>query len=229
MIAAKIGNQAAVLRYFAKYPHRSDSRLRDDLVAASASIRDLAGHVRALDPTLAGLRAAAMGIEGRAAAIYWRHVARLLPPEAGFPGRVTRGAEDPVNQAINYVYGMLYGEVWRALAKAGLDPYFGFVHGSERDQGSLVFDLIEEFRAPFADRVVLGLVGRGLKLEIGRHGVLRSRHRHKLARAFARSWARRVRWRGKQLAPAAILDHQAAAIARLVLGRGDYRPFRMRW
>ena len=47
---------------------------------------------------------------------------------------------------------MVYGEVWRALVKVGMDPYFGIMHGSERDQGSLVFDLIEEFRAPFADR-----------------------------------------------------------------------------
>ena len=44
---------------------------------------------------------------------------------------------------------MLYGELRRALVKVGLDPYFGLMHGSERDQGSLVFDLIEEFRAPF--------------------------------------------------------------------------------
>ncbi|MBI2218092.1 MAG: CRISPR-associated endonuclease Cas1, partial [Candidatus Rokubacteria bacterium] len=51
-----------------------------------------------------------------------------------------------------YVYGMLYGEVWRALVKAGLDPYFGVMHGSERDQGSLVFDLIEEFRACGGER-----------------------------------------------------------------------------
>ena len=29
----------------------------------------------------------------------------------------------------------------------GLDPYFGIIHGTERDQGSLVFDVIEEYRA----------------------------------------------------------------------------------
>ena len=97
-------------------------------------------------------------MEGQAAATYWTHLASLLPAGAGFKGRVTREAGDPVNQALNYVYGMLYGEVWRALVKAGLDPYFGIMHGSERDQGSMVFDLIEEFRAPFADRLVVALV-----------------------------------------------------------------------
>jgi hypothetical protein len=43
-------------------------------------------------------------------------------------------------RAIDYVYGRLYGEVWRALVKVGLDPYFGLIHGSERDHGSMVFD-----------------------------------------------------------------------------------------
>jgi hypothetical protein len=39
-----------------------------------------------------------------------------------FKARRNRGATDPVNQGINYVYGMLYGEVWRALVRVGLDP-----------------------------------------------------------------------------------------------------------
>ena len=103
------------------------------------------------------------------------------------------------------------------------------MHGSERDQGSLVFDLIEEFRAPFADRLVLAMLGRGLKPEIGVHGFLRTRIRRVLAQGFARSWQKKIRWRGKMIAPAAILEHQATALAKLVLGQGEYHPFRMRW
>lgn len=89
-----------------------------------------------------------MGFEGRAAAKYWGSFAILIPDKLSFPGRHTRHATDPVNSAVNYVYGMLYGEVWRAVIRAGLDPYFGIIHGTGRDQGSLVFDLIEEYRAP---------------------------------------------------------------------------------
>jgi CRISPR-associated protein Cas1 len=124
---------------------------------------------------------------------------------------------------------MLYGEVWRALVKAGLDPYFGLMHGSERDQGSLVFDLIEEFRAPFADRLVLAMIGRGMRPQIGSHGLLRTRIRRLLAHAFVRSWTKKIRWRGKSIAPAAILDQQTGSLAKLILGKGDYQPFRMRW
>ena len=170
-----------------------------------------------------------MGFEGHGAAIYWAQLVALLPSGLGFKGRVTRDAGDPVNQAINYVYGMLYGEVWRALVKAGLDPYFGIMHGSERDQGSLVFDLIEEFRAPFADRLVVALLGRGLKLDASEGDALRPRVRRVLARAFIRAWTTKIRWRGRSAAPSAILEQQAGALVKLINGSADYRPFRMRW
>ncbi len=229
MLAAKVGNQASVLRYFAKYRRKVDPELHKRLVTASDEMRGLAGHLRTLDPCGAGVRATAMGIEGHAAALYWGHLMKLVPPELGFKARHTQGATDAVNQGINYVYGMLYGEVWRALAKVGLDPYFGLMHGSERDQGSLVFDLIEEFRAPFADRLVLAMTGRGLKLQIGAHGFLRTRIRRLLAQGFARTWNKKIRWHGKMITPASILEHQAGALAKLILGQGDYQPFHMRW
>jgi CRISPR-associated protein Cas1 len=101
-----------------------------------------------------------MGMEGHAASVYWSALGSFAPSTLGFPGRVGRGATDTLNGALNYTYSLLYGEVWRALVKAGLDPYFGVMHGSERDGGSLVFDLIEEFRAPFVDRAILAMLGR---------------------------------------------------------------------
>jgi CRISPR-associated protein Cas1 len=229
MLAAKVGNQAAILRYFAKYRVKTDAELHRRLVGASDEVRGLARQLEQIDAGTAGVRATAMGFEGHAAAIYWSHLAPLLPADAGFKGRVTRDAGDPVNQAINYVYGMLYGEVWRALVKAGLDPYFGIMHGSERDQGSLVFDLIEEFRAPFADRLVVALIGRGLKIGPIGADSLRARSRRVLARSFIRSWTRKIRWRGRHVTPAGILQHQAGALVKLINGDADYRPFRMRW
>ena len=98
-----------------------------------------------------------------------------------------------------------------------------------RDQGSLVFDLIEEFRAPFADRLVVALIGRGLKIGPSDAGTLRSRSRRLLARSFIRSWTRKIRWRGRHITPAGILQYQAGALVKLINGDADDRPFRMRW
>lgn len=152
-----------------------------------------------------------------------------MPRELGFPGRRTRDAIDPFNQTVNYVYGLLYGEVWRSVLCAGLDPYAGILHGSERDQGSLVFDVIEEFRAPFADRLALGMLGRGFRPHFGKEGELRLGTRRLLIRAFHRMWAKPIRWRGNPISPAQILTEQCKTLARTYLGEATYRPFQFRW
>jgi CRISP-associated protein Cas1 len=203
MLAAKVGNQAAVLKYFSKYKRRAGQARFNE---AADEIRALAENIRTLDPARATVRASAMGFEGQAASIYWRQVGQIIPQQFEFKGRVTRSATDSVNQCINYSYGMLYGEVWRAITKEGLDPYFGIMHGAEKNNGSLVFDLIEEFRAPFADRVVLGMLGRGFEPEIGEHGYLKTRSKRQLAVSFSKRWNKFVSWRSQKLSPDVILQ-----------------------
>ena len=124
---------------------------------------------------------------------------------------------------------MLYGEVWKAIVHAGLAPYSGIMHGSERDQGSLIFDLIEEFRAPFGDRLVLGMLGRGFQPQLGRNGSLRTSVRRLLVGAFHRVWNRPIRWRGKMHSPCRILEQQAKGLARPFLAEETYRAFQFRW
>ena len=229
MLAAKVANQASVLKYFARYRKRTDYAAYGELTRCADEIRGIADTLDGFDPAAVAARASAMGFEGRAAARYWSAFATLIPGDLAFPGRHTRHATDPVNSAVNYVYGMLYGEVWRSAIRAGLDPYFGIMHGTERDQGSLVFDLIEEYRAPFGDRLVLGMLGRGFSLELDKEGRLRAACRHKLVHAFHKQWQRDVRWRGGTRAPSAILELQVTSLKNTYLGKDEYRPFRFRW
>lgn len=229
MITAKVRNQAAVLEYFGKYRRKRQERETLELKASASSLKEMMKQLRKLEPRQAGVRSAIMGIEGQAAAQYWRQMSKLLPEELGFGGRVTFSASDPVNQCLNYVYGILYGEVWLAVTKAGLDPYFGLVHGSQRDQGSLVFDLIEEFRAPFADRVVLAMLGRGFRPVKAKSGLLNGRTRRLLIKGFFQRWHRTVAYQGSQLTGAKLLDHQAKTLAGTFLGRNSYIAYRMKW
>jgi CRISP-associated protein Cas1 len=55
----------------------------------------------------------------------------------------------------------LASECSSALAGVGLDPYVGFLHKDRPGRKSLALDLMEELRAPLADRFVLTLVNRG--------------------------------------------------------------------
>ena len=170
-----------------------------------------------------------MGLEGRGAAIYWSQLSRLIPEDPGFDGRMTLSAQDPVNPCLNSVYEILYGEVWRAISKVGLDPYFGLIHGSLRDQGSLVFDLIEEFRAPFGDRVLFGMLGRGFRPGIGKSGLFRSSTKHALAQSFSKQWTKPIYYRSRPLTPLNLLVAQAKSLAGAFQRENSYHPHRMRW
>ena len=229
MLSAKVANQASVLKYFARYRKRTDSGLYNELTRYSEDMRGIAESLGGFDPSTHSVRTIAMGHEGRAAAKYWSAFAQLVPKELSFPGRHTQHAADPINSAVNYIYGMLYGEVWRSVIRMGLDPYFGIIHGSDRNQGSLVFDMIEEFRAPFGDRIVLGLIGRGFNLELDKEGRLKSTCRSKLAHSFHKHWHRSVRWQGDTATPFHILEHQVTSLKKAYLGEEEYRPFRFRW
>ncbi len=228
MLAAKVGNQAAVLKYFMKYRKR-DERLYSNTNTVITTIHELQNRILDVRSDGCSWRATAMGFEGKAAAAYWQQVRELVPGVLGFDGRTTRGATDPMNVCLNYVYGMLYGEVWRSVVRAGLDPYFGLMHGSERDNGSLVFDIIEEFRAPMADRFVLGLLGRGFMPDVAEEGRLRGQSRLTLVRGFLRHWHKKITWRSKAVSPAEILELQVGALVRAFQGDSAYRPFKMRW
>jgi len=55
---------------------------------------------------------------------------------------------------------VLWNHIYSLIELQGLDPYFGCLHqGSER-HAALVSDLIEEFRAPIVDSLVLYLINR---------------------------------------------------------------------
>lgn len=229
MLSAKVANQASVLKYFARYRKRTGDAAYGKLAESANEIRAISETLDSLDSSALAARASAMGYEGRAAARYWASFAMLIPGELAFPGRHTRHATDPVNSAINYIYGMLYGEVWRAVIRAGLDPYFGIIHGTERDQGSLIFDMIEEYRAPFGDRLVIGMLGRGFALELDKEGRLRAATRHKLVQTFHKQWQRHIRWLGKMYTLPEILEQQVTTLKNAYLGTDEYRPFRFRW
>lgn len=104
-----------------------------------------------------------MGIEGRAARMYFSAFSELLQATPfSWPGRSGRGAADPVNGLLNYSYSFLEKEVRIAAAAARLDGRIGFLHANNGRKDSLIYDLMEPFRARISDRLVLTAVRRGL-------------------------------------------------------------------
>jgi CRISPR-associated protein Cas1 len=96
------------------------------------------------------------GIEGAAAAAYFRAYGGLFAEELGFHGRNRRPPRDPVNAALSLGYTLLHHEAVRAGYGAGLDPIIGYYHQLDFARESLASDLIEPLR-PLVDQWVWAL------------------------------------------------------------------------
>ena len=86
------------------------------------------------------------GIEGAAAAGFFRGYTQLFAPELDFTGRNRRPPRDPVNAALSLGYSLLHADAVRSAQIAGLDPMVGFFHELDFGRASLASDLIEPLR-----------------------------------------------------------------------------------
>ena len=108
---------------------------------------------------------------GRRAASYWSAVRRLLWWKPGFEGRVRRGAADLVNSLLDYGYGILYSRLMNVLVRAGLNVHIGFLHKPQKGKAGLLYDFIEEFRAPAVDRTVFSWLNLGVDAKATEEGL----------------------------------------------------------
>ena len=106
-----------------------------------------------------------MGIEGVCSQIYFGAFGRMLTCDFRndahvFRGRNRRPPKDPVNVILSLAYTFLTREVCGMLEAESFEPYLGFLHGIRYGRKSLSLDLVEEFRQPVVDRLVLTLFNK---------------------------------------------------------------------
>ena len=104
---------------------------------------------------------AIMGIEGAASNVYFKSYAQMFKSEIRFPGRNRRPPRDPINIILSLGYTLLTREVESSLEAESFETYLGFLHGIRYGRKSLALDLVEEFRQPVIDRLVLRLFNKG--------------------------------------------------------------------
>jgi len=97
-----------------------------------------------------------LGIEGFAAAEYFSALSSILPKKYAFKERSRQPAQDKFNAVLNYIYGITYSSVEKVVILSGLDPNAGLYHADSYGKPTLVFDLIELFRAK-VDRIAVKL------------------------------------------------------------------------
>jgi CRISPR-associated protein Cas1 len=161
LVAAKIANQRTILRRNWRGEPDARQSVLDHLAAARKSV-DSVSTISAL-----------LGIEGDAAATYFRAFAGLIkapggkPDQSGelapfrFDARNRRPPTDPVNAMLSLAYAMLTRHLTIALASVGFDPYRGFYHAPRYGRPALALDVMEPFRPIIADSVVLSAINTG--------------------------------------------------------------------
>lgn len=150
-VAAKIGNGMDVLYDYhrsAKNPFEFEEKTRLEEFRKKSLTASSAESLR--------------GFEGGAAKLYFQGFSRCLMHDRIFPGRVFRPSTDPVNALLSFGYSFIARELQSMLDSAGLDPFIGFYHEITYGRASLSLDLMEEFRHPLVDRLVLKIFNRKL-------------------------------------------------------------------
>jgi len=102
-----------------------------------------------------------MGLEGAGAASYYGAFADCLENgEFVFVERSRRPPGNPVNAMLSFGYQVVWNHLLSLIEIQGLDPYAACLHEGNHQHAALASDLIEEFRAPIVDSLVLYLVNR---------------------------------------------------------------------
>lgn len=146
VVTAKV---TAQLRLVTRYQRNHPERLEAD---AAERLRELLDKVPA-----AGEVESLQGLEGAAAAVYYRQFASMLTT-VGFPGRKKHPSTDPANALLSLGYVMVGNELASLLEARGFDPALGFLHGLRYGRQSLALDLVEAFRQPVVDRLTVRLL-----------------------------------------------------------------------
>ena len=154
LLVAKLSNSRTVLlRALRDRPDHPDA------TAVRTAATRIAQHLSLLSEGLPldSLR----GIEGNAAHLYFDVFDHLIVQQKdGFflRQRSRRPPLDNMNALLSFLYTLLRHDLEAALESVGLDPAVGFLHRDRPGRPGLALDLMEEFRAPFADRLALSLV-----------------------------------------------------------------------
>ena len=160
IVLGKIANQRAVIRRVLRdYATEMEGSARDALEAATDRMALILRRVQLSDETLDHLR----GSEGEAANLYFAvfdHLIRSPDPELRWKTRSRRPPLDAMNALLSFLYTLLTHDCRSACEAVGLDPAVGFLHRDRPGRPSLALDLMEELRAPLADRLALSLVNR---------------------------------------------------------------------
>lgn len=175
------------------------------------------------------------GYEGISAARYFSTLGQLITnTDFEFSQRHRQPPTDPINALLSFGYTLLFNNVLSLIIAEGLSPYFGNFHYGEKKKPYLAFDLMEEFRSPIVDTLMLNLINNNL-LAIedfesisGREGIyLNDKSRRKFLNEFEKRMNEKTTYPivQSQFSYREIIQLQIRLYKRSLLSATTYQPF----
>jgi len=211
-VKAKIVNQRNYLKIMSKY-HKN---LKENVIKID-KIKSKIKNAKKIDEL--------MGYEGSIANIYWNGIAKILN-EKDFK-RITKGATDTINSALNYGYAILYNKVQKALIKAGLGINISFLHSFEK-KPVLVFDFIEQFRCVAVDKAICFSIKKSDDISVNK-GMLTKEAKRRIVEEVNERLSAFYKFNGKKYSLNSIIEFQAFKLRDAILNNTKYKSFIARY
>ena len=214
LLDGKVRNQRAVLLHLNKY-HKSEELMQaaESLLSYIQGIKE-AEQVESL-----------LGLEGISANRYFQALQGAQLFSSSFIKREKRGTREISNSMLNFGYAILSNYVLSAIVNAGLEPYLGILHHANRPgRMSLVYDLMEEYRAWVVDRTVI-------KLRQQSEGQMQisAKLKKNLIQGIQLCLAKKYLYHGKKLKMEHIIQRQVYRLCGHFYGERKYKPYFFKW
>jgi len=160
LITAKLEGQNVILRKYGLEPHFDNFKGLIEFTETK---------------NLELFRRKLTGIEGKHTQHYYKQIFGLFPDKLRPEKREGFMAYDGMNNTFNLAYEILAWKIHKALVKAKLEPYLGFLHSNQMAKLSLVCDFQEIYRYLIDDFLInycqkLSKKDFKMKAESGSHG-----------------------------------------------------------
>ena len=219
IVSNKIDNQLAMIRghRWVNYPEWKEDARR------IAEIRGKTKNAETVNELL--------GIEGICSNIYFRCFGQMFHCDFEFHGRNRRPPRDPINVMISLGYTFLTKEVCTALEAESFEPYLGFLHGIRYGRKSLALDIVEEFRQPVIDRMIVKMfnkrmLGRYDFEEEGDKVILNTDGFRKFCCEYEK-WMSGIEACGATKGFRNVIRRQMALLKQCIQKDMEYRPYKM--
>jgi CRISPR-associated protein Cas1 len=217
-IYGKISNQIDLLTYLKKKT-RQNAVLKEFIAPMKTALWEITRKKRTFN------QQNIFSIEARSAKAYWAGMKALFQHRYDFDGRNKQHAKDLINSMLNYGYAILQGRVRLSLMRAGLNTEISFLHTIQSGRASLVFDLMEEFRAPVIDYTVFNLLHEEHSLSLTDKGLLSNETRSIFFQSVLKRLEFQARYSGRYISLDEIIECQANAIVQHIDNRKKYQPY----